>query len=343
MTDYYPSAFTAILGRVAGGEDLSSDQMQLAIECVMTGAVPDAQVALLLASLNVKGETVDELVGAARALRRNMTPLHTTRQGVVDTCGTGGDRSGTFNISTAAALVAAASGVPVAKHGNRGFSSRSGSADVLLELGVNVLADPVWASRALEELGIAFCFAPLWHGSMKHVARVRQQLGVPTIFNLLGPLANPAGASFQVLGVGRREVQPLVAEALARLGTQHAVVVHGEDGLDEITLAADTIVMEVTPSGVKEMRWQPEEFGAGRAALDALKVSGPAESAAVIRKVLSGEPGPAREIVVVNAAAAIWTAGRAASLLEAAEAARRAIDEGSAAGLLERLAMQSRV
>lgn len=333
------SAFTAILGRVAGGEDLSAEEMQVAIESVMAGEVPVPQVALLLTSLSAKGETVEELVGAARVLRRHMTPLRSSRAGVVDTCGTGGDRSGTFNISTAAALVAAAAGVPVAKHGNRGFSSRCGSADVLLELGVNVLADPAWAARALEELGIAFCFAPLWHGSMKHVAAVRKQLGVPTIFNLIGPLANPAGAPYQVLGVARREVQPLLAEALMRLGIEHAVVVHGEDGLDEVTLAAETVVLEVTQSSIKQHRWQPEDFGVARGSLDALKVSGPAESAAIIRQVLSGVSGPARDIVVINAAAAIWTAGRAPGLAEAAEMARRAIDDRRAEVLLQRLAL----
>lgn len=342
MTSFHDPAFTTILGRVAGGEDLSAEEMQQAIEAVMGGQVPDAQVALLLTSLRVKGETVDEVVGAARALRRHMTPLRTSRVGVVDTCGTGGDRSGTFNISTAAALVAAAAGVPVAKHGNRGFSSRSGSADVLLELGVNVLAEPRWAAKALDALGIAFCFAPLWHSSMKHVARVRQQLGVPTVFNLLGPLANPASAPFQVLGVARPEVQPLLAEALWRLGIERAVVVHGEDGLDEVTLAADTIVLEVTPAGIQSLRWRPEDFGVERASLDAVKVSGPTESAAIIRQVLSGETGPARDIVVINAAAAIWVAGRASSLAQAAMLARRAIDEHAAEALLERLAQLAR-
>ncbi len=343
MPAFANSAFTAILGRVAGGEDLSAEEMQQAIECVMAGEVPDPQVALFLTSLSAKGETVAELVGAARVLRRHMTPLHTCRAGVVDTCGTGGDRSGTFNISTAAALVAAAAGVPVAKHGNRGFSSRCGSADVLLELGVNVLADPAWAARALDELGIAFCFAPLWHGSMKNVAAVRKQLGVPTIFNLVGPLANPAGAPFQVLGVARREVQPLMAEALWQLGIERAVVVHGEDGLDEVTVAAGTIALEVTQSGIRQHRWQPEDFGIARGSLDALKVSGPAESAAMIRQVLSGECGPARDIVVINAAAAIWTAGRASGLAEAAAIARRAIDDRSAEMLLERLALASKI
>ena len=337
MSLYDQAAFTAILGRLAGGEDLSADEMQQAIESMMTGEVPDAQVALFLTGLNVKGETADELVGAARALRRHMTPLHSRRTGVVDTCGTGGDRSGTFNISTAAALVAAAAGVPVAKHGNRGFTSRTGSADVLLELGVNVLADPSWAARALDELGIAFCFAPLWHGSMRHVARVRQRLGVPTIFNLLGPLANPAGAAYQVLGVGRAEVQPLLAEALCRLGVERAVVVHGEDGLDEVTLATGTVVLEVARGGIERHRWEPEDFGVARAGLEGLKVSGPAESAAIIRQVLAGQEGPARDIVVINAAAAIWTAGRAATLAEAANLAQQAIDAGHAEALLVRL------
>jgi anthranilate phosphoribosyltransferase len=256
MSLYDQAAFTAILGRLAGGEDLSADEMQQAIESMMTGEVPDAQVALFLTGLNVKGETADELVGAA---------------------------------------------------------------------------------RALDELGIAFCFAPLWHGSMRHVARVRQRLGVPTIFNLLGPLANPAGAAYQVLGVGRAEVQPLLAEALCRLGVERAVVVHGEDGLDEVTLATGTVVLEVARGGIERHRWEPEDFGVARAGLEGLKVSGPAESAAIIRQVLAGQEGPARDIVVINAAAAIWTAGRAATLAEAANLAQQAIDAGHAEALLVRL------
>jgi len=330
-------AIEAILGRLAAGEDLSMEEMAAAIDAVVDGQVNEGQTGLLLMALKAKGETSAELAGAALALRRHMTPIRSTRSGVVDTCGTGGDGSGTFNISTAAAIVAAAAGVPVAKHGNRAVTSRTGSADALAELGVNVSAGVAQVERCLDELGICFCFAPLAHPSMKQVSEVRKKLGVPTIFNLLGPLANPAGAPFQVVGVGRAELRPLVAEALLLLGTARALVVHGEDGLDEVTLAGPTRVTEVSASGMRNFSWTPSDFGLEPQTLESLQVSGPAESAAMIREVLAGKPGAPRDIVILNAAAALYVSGKASDPREAATLAAKAIDSGSASELLKRL------
>jgi anthranilate phosphoribosyltransferase len=333
---------TSYLGRVAAGEDLSLAEMTEVIDQVMGGGVPENEIAVLLTALRAKGETVDEIAGAALAMRRHMTPIRTTRTGLVDTCGTGGDASGTFNISTAAAIVAAAAGVPVAKHGNRSISSCSGSADVLAALGVNVEVQVAVVERCLDELGISFCFAPHLHPAMKHVAPVRKKLGVPTIFNLLGPLCNPAGAPFQVLGVGKRELHATLADVLARLGTQHAVVVHGTDGLDEVTLAGATDVLEVRSGSVEPTTWRPEEFGLATAGKETMLIDGPAASAAIIRRVLDGERGPPRDVVVLNAAAAIWTAGADSSPKACAERAAEAIDSGAATELLAKWSERSR-
>jgi anthranilate phosphoribosyltransferase len=327
----------ATLGRLAAGEDLSADEMSTTIQAVIDGQCSAGQIALLLTALREKGETVAEVAGAAKALRSRMTRIRTRRGGLVDTCGTGGVGSAVFNISTAAAIVAAAAGVPVAKHGNRGFTSRSGSADVLRALGVNIQADVATVERCLDELGLCFCFAPLWHQSMRHAAAVRQQIGGRTIFNLLGPLANPAGAPFQVVGVGRAEIQPLIAQALAQLGTERSVVVRGEDGLGEVTLAGATHAIEVSGGTCREFTWTPEEFGIARQAIDALEVEGPSQSAEMIRSVLAGNAGPARDIVVLNAAAALWTAGKADSPAACAALAAAAIDRGAAQELLARL------
>jgi anthranilate phosphoribosyltransferase len=325
------------LGRLAAGEDLSMDDASRAVEAIMLGLCSEAEIGLLLSGLRLKGETVAEVAGAAAAMRRHMTPIRTGRQSVIDTCGTGGDASRTFNISTAAAIVAAAAGVPVAKHGNRRVTSVCGSAEVLAELGVNIEADVPLVERCLEELGICFCFAPLLHGAMKHVARVRQQLGTPTIFNLLGPLANPAGAPFQLLGVGRPELRPLLAEALALLETERAAVVCGEDGLDEVTLSGATRVTEVRRGKVRDFTWHPFDFGLEPASLETMRVENAQQSGAVIRGVLAREPGPRRDIVVLNAAAALWVAGKSEEPRDAARLAADAIDSGAAAALLSRL------
>ena len=352
-----PHEIATQLGHVAGGGNLSPDEMSAAIDAIMRGQWTDDQIGLLLTALAAKGETVDEIAGAARAMRRHMTPIRSRHAEVLDTCGTGGGDSAMFNVSTTAALVAAAAGVPVAKHGNRGITSRSGSADVLAELGVNLNATVAQVEACLDELGLCFCFAPLMHPSMKHVAAVRKKLGIRTMFNILGPLVNPAGACYQLLGAGRPELQPLLAGAIAQLGTTRTLVVSGDDGLGDVTLCGVTHVTEITsdfPSpprrgarggasseGLRRFTWQPADFGIARSSLDSLQVDGPAGSAAIIRKLLGGEPGPARDIVVLNAAAGLIVANKTAEPKAAAAMAASAIDSGAAADLLARLAARS--
>ena len=315
--------------------------MALAVDAIIAGRLRDGEIAALLTSLADKGETIPEIAGAATAIRRHMTPIRSRRTGILDTCGTGGDAAGTFNISTAAALVSAAAGVPVAKHGNRSVTSKSGSADVVAALGVNIDASVEQVEACLDDLGIGFCFAPLLHPAMKRVAAVRRQLARPTIFNMLGPLCNPASAPFQLLGVGRPGLRPLLAGALALLGTRRALVVWGEDGLDELTLAGGTRVTCVGEGADCEWRWTPADFGLDAAPLDGLRVSDPQQSAAVIRGVLAGDRGPARDIVVLNSAAALLAAGRSTDPRTCAQIASEAIDSGAADGLLAELARKS--
>lgn len=331
----------ATIGIVSAGGDLSLEAMHAAITEIMAGGVSEETIAQLLTALAQKGETVDEVAGAAMAMREHMTPIRTSRERVVDTCGTGGGGSKTFNVSTTAALVAAAAGATVAKHGNRSVTSRTGSADVLAELGVNIEASVPQVEACLEELGLCFCFAPLMHPSMKHVGKVRRELGIRTIFNVLGPLANPARAPRQVLGAGLRELRPLLAGVMQRLGTERTLVVSGEDGLGDVTVSGVTNVSEVTGDGVKDYRWTPEDFGLERSATTGLEVENAAHSSMVIRKVLKGQPGSARDIVVLNAAAALLAAEVADSPRDGARRAAEAIDSGAASELLERLAMRS--
>ncbi|MBA4018399.1 MAG: anthranilate phosphoribosyltransferase [Pirellula sp.] len=348
-----------LLGRLSAGESLSLDDTAEAVSGIMAGRWAEGEIALFLTALRDKGETAQEVAGAARAMRGHMRKIATSRTGIIDTCGTGGVGSEIFNVSTTAALVTAAAGVPVAKHGNRRVTSRSGSADVLAELGVNVQAEFATVERCLEELGICFCFAPLMHAAMKHVMPVRQKLGGRTIFNLLGPLTNPAGAEFQLLGVGRNELRPLLAEALQLLGTRRASVVSGDDGLGEVTIAGATHVTDVRnlpiPNATRapadgsgyfvaeglwsknETEWVPEDFGVPTSSVASLAVTSPAASADIVREVLAGAAGPARDIVVVNAAAAIWTAEHVPRLSDAANLARDVIDSGAARDLLARL------
>ncbi len=313
------------------------DEMAAAVESIMDGLWSEEQIGLLLTALRAKGETVAEVAGAARAMRTHMTPIRTSRTGLIDTCGTGGSGSGTFNISTTAALVTAAAGVPVAKHGNRRITSKTGSADVLIELGVNIEASVSTVEACLDRLGICFCFAPLMHQSMRHVAPVRRKLGVPTIFNILGPLTNPAGATFQLLGVGKPQLRELLAEALVMLGAGRALVVHGEDGQDEVSLAGTTHVTEASAEGTKQFTWTPEVFGLSPSGTEGMLVDDPASSAAVIRDVLAGKPGSPRDIVVLNAAAALWTAGKSDDPRQCAALAAEAIDSTAAADLLAHL------
>jgi anthranilate phosphoribosyltransferase len=332
--------FPTALGRLSAGHDLSLEEMDAALEHIMSGQANQGQIGVFLVALAEKGETSAELAGAARCLRRHMTRIRSPHEALVDTCGTGGDNSQTFNISTTAAVVTAAAGLPVAKHGNRSVTSRSGSADVLAALGVNLEAEVATVERCLAELGLCFCFAPALHPAMKQVAAVRRSLGRRTIFNLIGPLCNPAGAPFQVLGTGRLELQVRLAEALRLLGTRRALVVCGH-GLGEVNLARTTTVIEVTPRQFQEFSWTAADFGLPRGPLEPLAVSGPEESAAVVRRVLEGEAGPARDIVLANAAAALCVAGRAAGLREGVAQAAMAIDTGAALRLLERLVAMS--
>jgi anthranilate phosphoribosyltransferase len=330
------------IDRVQAGENLSRAEMADTIASMVGGQWSDDDAAALLLALRDKGETADEIAGAAEALRCHMTRIHTRRTGLVDTCGTGGDASGTFNISTAAALVASGAGVPVAKHGNRAITSKSGSADVLAELGVNIDAPVAVVERCLDEVGICFCFAPLLHPAMKNVAAVRKKLGVPTIFNLLGPLCNPAGAPFQLLGVGRPNLHRMMAEVLALLGTERSLVVCGSDGLDEVTLGGTTHAIEVTPSGLVEHHWTPHDFGLAACERSALLAEDARSSAKIIRGVLAGKRGAPRDVTVAGAAAALWIAGRDPSLSACARLAEGAIDSGAASHVLDRLAEVSR-
>ncbi len=342
-----PHEIATLLGRVAGGGDLSVDEMARAIDAIMRGQWADDHIGLFLTALAAKGETVDEIAGAAFAMRQHMTPIRSRHAEVLDTCGTGGGDSAMFNLSTTAAIVAAAAGVAVAKHGNHSITSRSGSADVLAELGVNIHATIPQVEACLNELGLCFCFAPLMHPSMKHVASVRKKLGIRTIFNVLGPLVNPASACFQLLGAGRPELRPLLAGAIARLGTKRTFVVSGDDGLGDVTLSGTTRVTEVITTGehpvatVRNFSWQSEDFAIAQASLDSLKVNDPAASAAIIRKILAGEHGPARDIVVLNAAAGLVVANKASEPKTAAAMAASAIDSSAAAALLARLVARS--
>lgn len=327
---------------VRAGNALDASKMELAISAMMDGTVDVDRMAEFLLALKEKGETVEELVGAARAMRSKMAKIHSTHSDLVDTCGTGGDGSGTFNISTAAAIVAAAAGIPVAKHGNRAISSRSGSADALKELGVNVDASVDTVEKCLAESGLCFCFAPLFHQSVRHVGQARKQLGVPTIFNMLGPLCNPAGAPFQIVGVGKPWQRALIAGALQMLGARRALVVHGRDGICEISNAGATDVSIVTPGGIRDEVWTPSDFGLESSTRSPLLADDPAASARIIKEILQGRSGAARDVVVINAAAAIWLVSPNQSLIECADLANKAIDSGQAAKKLGRLIELSR-
>ena len=330
--------FTEIFSVLQSQRDLTSDQMHSVIEWFLSGKASQEQIIEFLGALADKGESVAELVGAATALREGMRKINTSRGPVADTCGTGGDGSKTFNISTAAALAAAASGCVVAKHGNRKVTSQTGSADVLSELGINLEASPETVEQCLDQLGICFCFAPFFHPAMRHVGPARQQLGRPSIFNRLGPLANPAGAECQVLGVGDRSLQDKLASALQKLGTKHSVVVNGDDGVDELSISAPTRILEVSPESIRELTWTPEDFGCETGSRDDLFANDPASSAECIREVFSGKKDAKREVVVLNAAAAVWLAEESLSPKDAADKVRHAIDSGKAQELTDQLA-----
>ena len=322
---------------VAGGQSLTQTQMTEVVDSIMRGDCSQKEIKSLLVSLYEKGETVEELAGAASAMRKHMKPIQTRRDNVVDTCGTGGGKSGTFNVSTAAAIVAASAGASVAKHGNRKSTSKTGSADVLVELGVNIECSVDVVQKCLDQLGLCFCFAPLFHPSVKHVMAVRKSLSHPTIFNLLGPLCNPAQAPFQVLGAGRGETRKQIAKALSLLGTTRSIVVHSRDDLGEISVGDQTDVSEVRGKYVTEGVIAPEDFGMEKGNLALIQVADPVESAEMIQRVLSGQTGPARDIVVANASAALWVSGMADSLAIGADRCAKAIDNGQASEVLKDL------
>jgi anthranilate phosphoribosyltransferase len=332
-----PTAIHSALIQLSSGEHLSVQAMQAAIGELMDGQAEPAPVASLLTALHFRGETVDEIVGAARAMAARSARIATVRRGLLDTCGTGGSKLDVFNISTTAALVAAAAGVPVAKHGNRAATSTSGSADVLEALGVNIELQPERVGACLDELGVGFCYARVCHQAMKYVAPVRSQLPFRTIFNLLGPLTNPAGAEFQLLGTSRPETAEKLAGALAQLGREHALVVCGAGQLDEVSLWGETVVYEVTGDEVREHHWTAATFGLPECRVEPLRVRTAAESAQIVRQVLAGQPGPQRDIVLANAAAALIAAGRVNDPREGVRMAGEAIDSGAAAGLCGRL------
>jgi anthranilate phosphoribosyltransferase len=324
------------IDEVAAGGHLTADHASAVLNEVMEGRASEVQTAAFLIALRAKGETVAELVGLARTMRRLAASVESSRNDLVDTAGTGGGPS-TFNISTAAALVAAAAGCAVAKHGNRSNTSRCGSADLLEALGVRIDLDPDAVSRCIDEIGFGFMFAPRHHSAMKHVAGVRKELGVRTIFNFLGPLTNPAGARRQLLGVADRRFQETIAEALVGLGCERALVVCADDGVDEISISGGTRVVEVADGGTEEWFVAPEDLGVERVAIAAIAGAEPAGNAEIVREVLGGEPGAARDVVCLNAGAAILVAGGAHDLAAGVERARQAIDSGAAEGVLERL------
>lgn len=322
--------FLSALQSVMDGNDLTENEMVSAMTDIMEGEVTDSQLAAFLTALHIKGETVAEIVGAARVMRAKAEKLNIKATALVDTCGTGSGKADTFNISTASALVAAGAGVNIAKHGNRAVSSQSGSADVLKCLGVNLDASLPTVKRCVEKAGIGFLFAPLMHKAMKHAAGVRKELGFRTIFNLLGPLTNPANAEAQVLGVfDAKWVQPM-AEVLAELGCSHALVVHGADGLDEITLTGESQIAELKNGKIKNYKIDPDELGLEMCFSEDLKGGTPDENAAMIEGILKSQTGPKRDVVVLNAAAAIYVAGKAKSIELGVACAIESIDSGKA-------------
>ncbi len=317
--------------------DLSADEMRAVMQQIMTGEATPIQIGGILAGLRTKGETVDEITAAARVMRELALRIDVPPEHLVDTCGTGGDSSSTFNVSTASAFVVAAAGGRVAKHGNRSMSSQSGSADVLEALGVNLDIPPGRVAACIEEVNVGFLFAPSYHSAARYAAGPRQELGTRTLFNLLGPLTNPAGAPHQLLGVfAARWLEPM-AKVLRELGSKHVLVVHAEDGLDELSISAPSHVAELLEGQVHTYVFEPEEVGLERQPLDAVRVQGPQQSAQMIRDVFGGQKGPAADLVALNAGAALYAADVASSLLEGVERAREALRSGAAKATLQAL------
>jgi anthranilate phosphoribosyltransferase len=326
-----------MISKLVQGENLTMDEARHVMNEIMEGAATPAQIAAYLTALSIKGETVDEVTGSAMVMREKASPIVPGEGIVIDTCGTGGDRFGTFNISTAAALVLAGAGVRVAKHGNRAASSRSGSADVLKELGVNVDADFPVVERCLREANFGFLYAVRHHTSMKHAIDPRREIGIRTIFNILGPLTNPAGARHQLLGVFALHLTTLVASVLRNLGSAHACVVHGHDGMDEVTTTDESTVAELRHGQIRTYTVRPEDFGVKRATLPELQVASAGESARVIRDVLAGKEGAPLDIVLTNAAFGLLAADRVKTAREGFDLAREVISGGKAAEALNKL------
>jgi anthranilate phosphoribosyltransferase len=334
--------------KVVERKDLTRDEAFAVMDVIMSGHATDAQIAAFLTALRMKGETVEELIGFARVMREKVSPVKTRarvqtslsgtdREMLVDTCGTGGDATGTFNVSTATAFVVAGAGIPVAKHGNRSVSSLCGSADVVEALGVRLDLPPERVGRCVDEVGIGFCYAPLLHKAMKFVMLARREIRIRTVFNILGPLTNPARATAQVIGVYDGALAEVMANVLKELGTTRAFVVHGEDGLDELSTTGPSRVAELKDGQIRCYTVQPEDFGLSRATLADLQGGSVADNAEIIRRILAGERGPRRDIVVLNAGAAIAAGGKAADIADGITAAGRSIDGGAARDKLARL------
>jgi anthranilate phosphoribosyltransferase len=329
--------FKENLSRIIEKQNLNEEQMSRMITDIFSGNITDAQIGAMMAALATKGETFEELAGAARAMRRKALRIQASAATVVDTCGTGGDGAHTFNISTTTAFVVAACGVTVAKHGNRSVSSQCGSADLLEALGVKIDTDPEIVEEAVQDIGIGFLFAPMYHSAMKYAAKARKEVGLRSIFNMLGPLTNPAGANCQLLGVYAPQLTEMFAHALQLLGAKRSLVVHGHDGLDEISVCAPTRVSELKDGLIRTYDIYPETFFGQQSAPEDLSGGYPEENAQITRNILNGEKGPKRNVVLINTAAALMAAGRAKDLKEGIGLAETAIDEGAAAQKMEAL------
>ena len=325
------------ISKVVDGEDLSQEEAAATMNEIMSGDATPAQIACFITALRIKGETVDEITGCAKIMREKVTKIETSADLLVDTCGTGGDGAHTFNISTTAAFVAAGAGLHIAKHGNRSVSSKSGSADVLKALGVNIEADVATVAKCVDEVGIGFLFAPMLHPAMKYAIGPRREIGIRTIFNILGPLTNPAGARVQLLGVYDPALTANLAHVLKNLGSDHVFVVHGADGLDEITITDKTYVAELVDGQVRSYVTDPEAFGISRADISSLIGGSAEENAQITLDILNGERGARRDIVLLNSAAAIVAGGLAANLVEGIQLAAESIDSGKALEKLELL------
>jgi len=334
--------FTANLNTIIGGQNLTQDQMASMLSDIFSGSIKEAQIGAFMAALATKGETFEELAGAARAMRRKAVRIQTLSKNVIDTCGTGGDSSGSFNISTTTAFVVAGAGVTVAKHGNRSISSKCGSADVLEALGVNLNIDPEIVEEAINDIGIGFMFAPMYHGSMKYAGKARQDCGIRSIFNMLGPLTNPAAASCQILGVYAPALTEMFANALKLLGVERAFVVHGHDGMDEITTTDLTRVSELCDNTIKSYDLDPLNYFEDYADPNDLKGGDVQTNAAITRDILSGKRGPKQDIVLLNSGVGLVAANMANTIEEGITLARKAIESGKALEKLELLAKYTR-